>query len=319
MSEPLDIRAYRDGDESQILKLFSSSFGGRELPPAYWRWRFLDNPRGRGVIQLAWDHKVLAAHFAVTCLLMSIEGQTCPAGLSGTTMTDPAYRGRGLFPVLARRTYQQMAESGMGMIWGFPNSASHRIFTGDLAWKDIYEIPSFRLRLEPPKHGAADPHCVRELSGVDERFDGIWAQVRREYDILVHRDSVYLRWRYFRNPAEKYRLVAWIENDVLKGFMVFKLYHHELQVVDLLLAKADVEIGEGLMRYIIKQGPAAGAESVNLWLNPAHPLHPALERIGFRPEGPVTYFGGRILNPEWGASLYDYRRWHVTMGDSDVF
>jgi len=48
-------------------------------------------------------------------------------------------------------------------------------------------------------------------------------------------------------------------------------------------------------------------------------LHHALEKIGFKPEGPVTYLGGLVLNPAIDKSFYDFRGWYFTMSDSDVF
>lgn len=48
-------------------------------------------------------------------------------------------------------------------------------------------------------------------------------------------------------------------------------------------------------------------------------MHHALEKMGFQPEGAVTYLGGLALQPEFGDTLYDFRNWYFTMGDSDVF
>jgi hypothetical protein len=118
---------------------------------------------------------------------------------------------------------------------------------------------------------------------------------------------------------EKYRLIAYEDNKEIRGYAVFKRYQDELQVIDLLIGKNDVEVGKNLMMYIMAQGLKDEAKSIGLWFNVTHPLHNALEKIGFRPEGPVTYFGGLVLNPQFKFSLYDFRRWYFTMGDSDVF
>ena len=57
-----------------------------------------------------------------------------------------------------------------------------------------------------------------------------------------------------------------------------------------------------------------------MWLSVVHPLHRALERLGFRNEGPVTYLGARLLRPlPPGSNLFDFRDWYFTMGDSDVY
>lgn len=320
MSAATDFRPYREGDEKQILELFSLTFGGRQMPLSYWRWRFRDNPSGQGVIKLSWDYGLLAAHYAVTRVSMSIDGCDRLAGLTGTVMTHPTYRGRGLFSKLARRTYMHMMEIGMALVWGFPNTVSHRGFTCDLGWQDIYEVPAFRLKIESGKTTPTiSPSKICELSEADERFNQFWERIRNDYDIIVRRDRKYINWRYFSNPIEKYRLIAYVENEQIRGFAVFKRYQDEMQVVDLLIGKEDIEVGESLMQFIIAEALDATAQSVSLWLNVTHPFHHALEKMGFRPEGPVTYLGGLVLNPKFDGSLYDFRRWYFTMGDSDVF
>ncbi len=318
MSSDLEIRAYRPGDESDILALFRQSYG-RDMSSDYWSWRFRESPAGPGIIYLTWDGNVLAAHYAVTAVEVRMGGCDWPTGLSGTTMTHPGYRGRGFFRLLARATYEQMAREGMIAVWGFPNAMSHRGFVRDLAWGDIHEVPTLRLSLEGRLCLPAPIEDVVEVPAFDGRFDCLWERVRDEAAIAVKRDHRYLQWRYVENPAEHYRILACAAGPDLAGFAVFKRYGDELQVVDLLSAP-DPEVGLALISHVIQVGLQEAAASVSLWLNVTHPLHHALERLGFRNGEPVTYFGGRVLHAHVPASdLYDYRCWHLTMGDSDVF
>lgn len=316
-----EIRSFKEGDESSILELFQMSYSGRQMPLPYWQWRFRINPLGQGIISLSWDDKILVAHYAVTNISLSIMGRNYSAGLSGTTMSHPTYRGRGLFPSLARYTFQGMSDRGMVMVWGFPNSVSHRYFIDNLEWQDIYEIPVLRLQLAYQKMSSFSvSSSVYELFDVDDRFDRLWETCRKDYDIIVCRHRAYINWRYFSNPVEKYRLVTHVENDdQIKGYAVFKRYGNEIQIVDLLISKKDVSVGRQLIHYIIAQAYAAGAKSISLWLNVTHPLHHVLEKIGFRPEGPITYFCGLLLNSQHDESLYNFRRWYFTMSDSDVY
>jgi len=320
MTASLDVRPYKKGDERQILELFSLSFGGRQMTLPYWKWRFQDNPAGPGVIELCWDGDLLVAHYAVTNLAMSIDGKIYSAGLSGTTMTHPRYRGLGLFTKLASHTYQRMSADDMIMVWGFPNAVSHRGFTTDLGWQDIYEVPMFRLNTGAIKiRSTLFTDKVCELSFADERFDRFWERVKNDHDIIIRRDRGYINWRYFSNPLENYRLIAYLDNEEIQGYAVSKRYKDELQVVDLLVEKTDIGTGESLIQFIIEAGLNIKMKSISLWLNVCHPLHHSLERIGFKPEGPVTYLGGRALKSVFDRSFYDFRNWYFTMGDSDVF
>jgi hypothetical protein len=212
-----------------------------------------------------------------------------------------------------------MAESGMVMVWGFPNAQSHRGFCRDLGWSDIYEVPTLRLPLPADRSFLAPSHNAIELGRFDERFDRLWEQVRDEHPIIAQRDRRHLQWRYAENPAARYRILAYVENGDVLGYAVFKRYAQELQIVDLLTVP-DVEIGLHLVLNVAQAAYEASAAAVSLWLNVGQPLHWALEKLGFRTGEPITYLGGLVLQPSFRASrLYDYHRWYLTMGDSDVF
>ncbi len=313
----LSLRPYQPGDEQAILELFSVCYPGA-MAPAAWAWRFRDNPAGAGVITLAWDGATLAAHYAVTSLAMGCQGRAVAAGLSGTTMTRPAYRGRRLFPLLGRETYDRMCAAGMGMVWGFPNHLSHRGFIRDLEWADIYEVPKFLWQPAGTAAVASSVDVPAELPEFDDRFDALWARVGAGMQLAVRRDRRHLDWRYARHPDQRYRILAAAEPGQLLGYAVFKRYQDEFQVVDL-LSLPDPAIGERLVLRVAELALAEGAAGVSLWLNVAHPLHAALEKLGFRNAAPITYLGGRAWQPDLVPIARDYRNWHVTMGDSDVF
>ncbi len=319
MREHLDIRPYQKGDEKQILELFGHAFAPRQLSLPYWSWRFQDNPYGPAVIELAWQNDRLVAHYAVTRLMMRIAGETLCAGLTGTVMTHRDFRGRGLLSALGRKAYQDMADQGIKLVWGFPNSTSHRTFVRDLHWRDIYEVPMFRLPLNALKAPSLQNNpCVREGIDVDERFDRLWRRVCGDYDMVVCRNRAYLAWRLAK-PTERYRVVTFSDGDELRGYAVFKRYSDEFQLVDLLSAKNDREAAVGLIGFVIGRGLEEKVQSVSLWLAVAHPVHSVLESLGLRPEGPVTYLAGLALDPDLDQTIYDHRRWSISMIDSDVF
>jgi hypothetical protein len=319
MNDTLQIRSYQAGDEVHILDLFRCSYG-YDLREDYWIWRFKNNPAGPGIIDMTWNGATPAAHYAVTLAVMRIHGGDWLTGLSGTTMAHPDYRGCGLFQILARSMYTRMAAMGVAMVWGFPNAQSHRGFVRGLNWADIYKVPMFRLPLTLRAPVLSVPPQVAEITVVDERFDRLWACVRDDYAVIARRDRAHLQWRYLDNPAERYHVIAYEDGGEVLGYAVLKRYRAEWQVIDLLAIKESTEVGEGLIAFVVQRAVSEGAEAISLWLNLTHPLYHALEKIGFRPDVPITYLGGLALQPELDTRLlYDYRQWYLTMGDSDVF
>lgn len=314
----LSVQIYKAGDESAITTLFHTTYR-RNMDHAWWQWRFKNSPVGPSAIQLAWDEDVLAGHYAVVQAMLSVDGREVPSGLDVTTMTHPDYRGRGLFRTLARAAFERSAESGVAMVWGFPNRNSHRGYIQDLSWRDIWEIPTLRWHIPEP-FDVPTPSCaLAEVHSFDERFDALWEEVKLSHYVMVRRDSNYLTWRYLANPTEQYRVLICQDTSGLLGYAVFKRYSSELQVVDL-LTKDDAEIGRSLILEVARIAHQESLEAVSLWLNVANPLHRVLERLGFENGAPITYFAGLILRTDvLDERVYDYRNWHLTMGDSDVY
>lgn len=305
----MEMRPYCPGDEEKILELFQLSFG-RELTEAAWAWRYRDNPAGKGIIELCWDGDSLAAHYSVAQSITRIGGHDCRTALSGTTMTHPDYRGCGLFPKLAQRVYCRARELGVVMVRGFPNRLSHRGFVRDLGWEDVYEVPTFRL----PEQSLSGGNVV-ELAGLDSRFDRLWRRVRDRHAVSTKRDAAYLQWRYVQNPM-KYRILAHVIPGEVLGYAVVRRHQDELHVVDM-LALND-QAGEQLIRHAAGVAREDGASSLSLWLGVTQSLHWRLERLGFRNEGPTTYFSALVLRDDL-LDVHDFSKWYLTMGDSDVY
>jgi len=318
VSENLAIKSYKQGDEYAILKLFEDTFG-KQMSMDYWQWRFMGNPTRKAIIDMAWDNDVLASHYSVSPVILSVQGMEYTTGLSGTTMTHPDYRRRALFPTLAERTYARMASEGMAMVWGFPNNTfSHRRIVRDLEWEDIHLVPNFRKLLTEGRPFPEPTNNLIELANVDARFDLLWSQAKGKYRILAKRDMSYLNWRYERNPMHEYTLFGHVTDDLLLGYAICKHYLNDIDLVDIL--SMDDAVGFDLVCGVAKWATARKAEAINMWLNFTTPLYRKLEGFGFYNGEPITYFGGRILQskPD-GSEIYNFKNWHLTMGDSDVY
>jgi hypothetical protein len=310
-------RFYRPGDEAHVVRLFRASFG-RSLPEERWRWRYQQNPSGQAVIGLAWRGDVLVAHCAASPVTLFVGGRTCRGALVGGAMAHPDHRQTGAFTAAAQAMQVRLVEQGIAMVWGFPNSLSHRGFARDLQWTDIREVPTLSLPLLQRPTLPLAPDGVVEVPGFDRRFDVLWAAAMKDQAVITRRDAAHLRWRYAENPIERYRILGCSAGEGLTGYALLKSCHAAMQVVDLLAL--DMEVGLRLIAAAVEVAREVSASAVRLWLNVADPLHHALERLGFVNAEPVTYWSGRVLSRELQTEeVCDHRRWHLTMGDSDVY
>jgi hypothetical protein len=313
-----ELRPYQVGEEGHIFELFRVCFG-RHLSEQHWRWRYLDNPVGRGVICLAWDGDTLVAHHAVSCVGLRLHGQDWVLGLGGGAMTHPSYRGYGLYRQVAQWTWERMVDRGMPVAVAFANSFSHRLIVRDLGFVDLYEIPTFRLPLPLVAGFSGLSAGIVELEDFDARFDQLWSQLSGDHAVITQRDRAHLQWRYVRHPAQRYRIMAYLDHGQLLGYVVLKRYQEELHVVDMLSIQ-NAEVGVGLISCAAQIAASESASGLSLWLNVSHPLHWALEKLGFRNAEPITYMTAKVLGPGLSqAAIYDFRNWYWTMGDSDVY
>lgn len=319
----MEIRPYAPGDEREILKLFQVAFG-QELEPETWKWRFLDNPSnpGRVFINLMWDGPVLAGHYAVSPVRINIAGEVRLAALSMTTMTHPDYAGRGIFTQLAESVYTELRRSGYSMVWGFPNHNSHYGFVQRLKWIDVYQVPMLRLARESLRRRTSRSRRVREIAQFDDEVNRLLGSALEAGKVWVVRDKDHLNWRYLAEPNRKYTALGLWEDGSLRGYVITKLYASGSQlegdIVDV-LAVNDPGVWDELLSHAIGILLENDVAAINMWFNPHHPLHPMLERWGFRLAAPVTWLGARLFDQNRASSALEYRNWYITMGDSDVF
>lgn len=136
------VREYEPGDEEEIMELFEEAFK-RPLDERFWRWRYLNNPYGKGIISLMYEGDKLVGHYAVIPIPLSIHGEVIKAALSMTTMTHPDYWKRDIFTTLATRVYSICEKENVKIVLGFANKNSYHGLTERLGWIGFGQIIYF--------------------------------------------------------------------------------------------------------------------------------------------------------------------------------
>lgn len=305
---PLD--ATSPAELSAVLTLFKTVYR-YELDEAFYRWRFLENPFGSGLVSLLWDGPTLAGHYAIAAM-RAWSGEELLTGQSMTTMTHPDYRNRGVFTMLADDLYQRMERSGYGMVWGFPNTQSHYGFITKLGWHDVAVMFTMTRILADVEPAGAE---IEELSDIGA-IDHLWERSREGRFFFACRDARYLSWRYRDNPNVQYRLMA-LRDAASDVVVVCKDYAtasgKALEVVDYLYAGKPRRCGE-MMRALLAYAKRGDYSFVRTWMLTHDPAFGELEKLGFVPKEPLAYCGARWLGtPAQVGAAY------VTMGDSDNY
>jgi hypothetical protein len=287
----------------------------------FWRWRFLDNPAGGPLIELAWSRDELVGHYAVSPVILSIKGNEIKSALSVTTMTHPDYRGHGIICQLAKRLYKRLEDMGFYAVWGFPNRNFHGLTVRHLNWHDISDIPMFVKSMDVcwDDHGATHG-CIEIINEFDAKNDALWKKDKDKIPIQVARYSDYLNWRFMKNPSVKYTALCYYRDDEVLGHAVVSKYNEiQWQIVDL-YGGSDTGVVVELIKAVELMAREAGAKRLAFWVPVAAPIHTEVDKLGFEGSAPITYLGGRCFkNLPGKTDFYNSRNWYNCLSDSDNF
>lgn len=98
------------------------------------RWQYKDNPNGEVVGYDAYIDDMLVAHYATIPIQMRICGHRRKGLLSLNTATHPGHRGKGLFSILANKTFALAHDLGYEFVIGAANANSTHGFLNNLGF-----------------------------------------------------------------------------------------------------------------------------------------------------------------------------------------
>lgn len=134
---------------SDLNKLFKASFN---FPAGE---RYFENKQKThflglshiGFIAYSKNHTP-SAFYGVYPYLCINNNEKILAAQSGDTMTHPEHRGKGLFPILAKKTFELAKEEGINFIFGFPNENSYPVFIKKLGWTHHENLNSYVIKVK---------------------------------------------------------------------------------------------------------------------------------------------------------------------------
>lgn len=146
----LKIRPIEETDLQDLRCLYQRVWG-RYRDIRYDQMRFGKTFDGLPIATVAIDNtkKRIIAYYGLWPQSLTAGGTLISAAQSYDSMTDPSYQGLGLFTKLARATYKLAAKRGISVIFGAPNSNSHRAFLKHLGFAVPTKIRKFVRPLSP--------------------------------------------------------------------------------------------------------------------------------------------------------------------------
>jgi hypothetical protein len=165
---------------------------------------------------------------------------------------------------------------------------------------------------------------VRVVQQFDERFDRLFEESAREFDLIRVRSSDYLNWRFADPRGGSYTSLAVEEGDELLGYAVYRMSGDRGYISDLFVRPGRIDAADVLVRAMEVAFRHASAAVAIVWLPGVHPYRALLRRRGFIDSRQPTGLSLRTT-PRVGvravprAVFEDPRaRIHATIGDTDI-
>lgn len=342
-------------DRPDQLTLFGRAFG-REVPEDLLSWRYDRGPHGRAISLLTRDGQGRAVcGYACSPRRVLLAGEPVeggPLGQTGDVMTDPDWRGRGIFRDLDARAMAEASERGWPAVIGLPNSTSAPIFVR-MGWETVGEVRTFTFPLRADararaarigagrlagwgagraaRRGELDRERwrasggqweVRALEAFPEQVGDLCARVARRFGFMIRRDAQFLDWRYLHAPSGLHRALGIHGPNDFLGYVVIQVPDPQTGIgylVDLLVEDDGLvpfAVGAGLDALHAEGASAARASAVvgSWWEG-------QLRSAGFLPPRAddrkiIILHPNQKAHPLVAAAR-DTKHWYFTDGDRD--
>lgn len=321
-NDELILRQYREGDEGDLATLMANNFPVIETPNQIketWIWQFKSNNFGEPYVMVAEDRGNLIAQYAVVPLRMNLMGEQVLGSLSTSTVTDLKYRGRGLFPKLAKLLYAHINQKNYKFVYGFPNEQSIKIFIEKLNW---FRIDKFPILIKPinikhillvyfknsiiasmlgsflnvfigklSKFNVVNSRSknieLRCLNYLPEEISQLWEMTHIKRKIAIVRDKNYLDWRYFKKPYNNYEFYLIYKEDTLVGYLTIGIKNKyglkTLFILEIVIKNDDPKILSYVIDYINCKARSEGIDIVSMLALNNHPNYLLFIKKGFLP------------------------------------
>jgi GNAT superfamily N-acetyltransferase len=249
------LRSYQEGDEEKIFELVKAMQGERvpekERWLKGWKWMFVDNPDNASIIWLAEHDGKIVGQYPAIIETLKVGDKVMKGAQLIDTMTHPQYRHRGIFSTLGDKALTELENGETHLVYCFPTQQVYPLHIKS-GWLDIC---AFRVMIKPlnlkkflqkyfirnrflldiftvggnliikaffrsKKVPEGDMSKVREIARFDDRINGFWNTVSKDYSIIRIRDKKYLNWRYVDAPNADYTIYIAEEDDKISGYIV---------------------------------------------------------------------------------------------------
>jgi len=328
----LQVRTYREGDDNNIVELLKESFNGWPFfdincsPINYWRWKYQDNPNGKGIIVCAeTENKIVGISTAVPQKI-KIKNDVYLGFYATDAAVHPDYRRMGINNKMRELREKLWTKANAKFVYGitvnpivvnssvikkiFPHHLTQRInypiriknISIQLQQKEIVNRLKTRLwfykektinRIKTLKIGSREVGNLQisDIKEFDERWKEFWSKVRTNYFFIFERSNSYLNWRYCDKRSGDYKVRIIEEDNKILGYSVLKINkleeYQKGYIVDFLTLPDRLDAAYFLVIDTIDYFDDMGINQIDFQVIKEHPYNEIFLKHGFiNTEGP---------------------------------
>lgn len=341
-----------EGDVRLLGDCLAAHGAGRD--PRLLRWQYLHRPLPGTFTHFARaDDGAGTTPVGIFGLLPSplrVQGRARAGAQALDVLTDPRWRGRGVFAALGQAACGRAEREGVAVLYAFPNDRAGPGFWGRLGWTRLGSPPFLvrplrtryflsrlpaagralarlpDLALPAPRLPEPDGR-IEPPSGWGAELDAVWERFAAGIGIAVQRDGAFLRWRFAEKPGADYEARVLRRDGRVEGLVVWCVREkHGGRIgylMELLHDPARPGDGRALLARAVRSMADAGADAVLAWSAAHAPNHAVFRRAGFLPMPerlrPIRlHFVARALDPALAQVTANPRSWYLSYADSDT-
>ncbi|MFH0983986.1 MAG: hypothetical protein V1882_00465 [Candidatus Omnitrophota bacterium] len=311
-------------DDDELLAFLRGSYPTLGWSEDVFRWQYYENPSGPIHHWVGRANGRIVASFAVAPHPMRVFQHPKIGWRPQDLLISPEYRGLGLYPALTQKLNAFLDNPEYPLNFTFPNPNSHRGFVKS-GWKLAFPFPLWTIdRLADVPDVPVNIQATR-IEVFDIATDRIWGQYSKGLDLMIERSARHMNWRYFSNPKSKYSVFK-LSLGADEGVIVLKYYDREdgtrwCHICDLFCATGTTELFEGALRYAIGSAKEHDCNALSVWYAAKPGTEPLFARNHFLFQKDLDRWVALYVHEDQipGKTYCSEPRWHLTMGDSDVY
>ena len=318
--------------------------------PAYWHWRYLKGPVGKGNLIIALRGNRVVGKYGLPCLSVIVKGKPVVAGLMEGLLVQPFERFWQCYRGLVERYDLESQGDNLDFSFGISHSRTldlHKqfgvvdlgcvpIYLGFLNISKILEgffVPYplslfgylgqaiIGLRVAKKKVSDLDICHVKKF---DSSFDKLWDNISKRHTISIIKNAEYLNWRYAENPENCYVSLAAYNGKRVEGLVIFCSTgsHNGSYILELFAREDSEEVMRELLLTVFRELKAKNIGYITASFPITSGAASILHDMGFKPWGRRLWSTHMIISAGSSKSLspeLELKNWDFSLGDWLVY